>query len=188
MRPIIPKKFLLILTVFVALIGFYYMFATEEGVADKNDYVDQEAIEDAFEVNGPLTLKVVLERIYLDGEVSEEVLEETVWAMEDFWAQYEAWNVIDLGSDQVVFQQYVDDISPLLKANGYFGISEDGILTIYEGKPTEESKIIQSFFQIDVGKLESHQHEKLKDGIRVVSKDEYVQVLETFKPYTTNMQ
>ncbi|CAG9619475.1 intercompartmental signaling factor BofC [Sutcliffiella rhizosphaerae] len=188
MKPIMPNKLLLILTGAFTLFIFFHIFNAHEGVADKQDFVDEEAIEDAFEVSGPLTLKVVLERIYLDGEVSEEVLEKTVWAMEDFWSQYEEWQVIDLDEEQVVFQQYIDDISPLLKSNGYFGISNDGILTIYEGKPTEESKIIQSFFQIDIGKLESHQHEKLKDGIKVVSKDEYVQVLETFKPYTTKKQ
>ncbi|NLP49469.1 intercompartmental signaling factor BofC [Bacillus sp. RO1] len=188
MIPIILKKWILLVVVFVAASGLLYTFATYEGAADENEYVDEEVLEDAFEVNGPLTLKVVLERIYLDGEVSEEILDETVWAMEDFWAQYEDWQVIDLDGEQVVFQQYIDDISPLLKSNGYFGISDDGILTIYEGKPTEASKIIQSFFQIDVGKLESHQHEQLKGGIKVGTKDDYVQVLETFKPYTTKKQ
>ena len=79
---------------------------------------------------------------------------------------------------------HIDDISPLLKSNGYFGITEEGILTIFDGKPDEQSKIIQSFYQIDVEKLESHQHNLLKNGIKVFSKDEYEQVLEAFKPYS----
>jgi forespore regulator of the sigma-K checkpoint len=188
MKPIIPKQLMIIVAAFVAMFGLLYAFSAFQGAADENEYVDEEMFEDAYEVSGPLTLKVVLERIYLDGEVSEETLDQTVWAMEDFWAEYEEWQVIDLDEEQVVFQQYIDDISPLLKSNGYFGISEEGILTIYEGKPTEASKIIQSFFQIDIGKLESHQHEQLKGGIKVVSKDDYVHVLETFKPYTTKKQ
>lgn len=188
MKPIIPKHFWLMITAFITTCGALYSFSTYQGAADENEIVEEEVLEEAYEINGPLTLKVVLERIYLDGEVSEETLQETVWAMEDFWAEYDNWQVIDLNEEQIVFQQYIDDISPLLKTNGYFGISSDGVLTIYEGKPTEASKIIQSFFQIDVGKLESHQHEKLKGGIRVVSKDEYVQVLETFKPYSSQKQ
>ncbi len=135
----------------------------------------------AYEVNGPLTITVILERLYLDGEVSEEIVEETIWSMEDFWAQYEDWQLVHQDEEQVVFQQQIDDISPLLKSNGYFGITEDGILTIYEGKPKESTKVIQSFFQIDVKKLESHQHTRLKEGIRVSSKDHYEDIIETFK-------
>ncbi|QOR65670.1 intercompartmental signaling factor BofC [Cytobacillus suaedae] len=135
----------------------------------------------AYEVNGPLTITVILERLYLDGEVSEEIVEETIWSMEDFWAQYEDWQLVHQDEEQIVFQQQIDDISPLLKSNGYFGITEEGILTIYEGKPKESTKVIQSFFQIDVKKLESHQHTRLKEGIRVSSKDHYEDIIETFK-------
>lgn len=135
----------------------------------------------AYEVNGPLTVTIILERLYLDGEVSEEIVEETIWSMEDFWAQYEDWQLVHHDEEQIVFQQQIDDISPLLKSNGYFGITEEGILTIYEGKPKESTKVIQSFFQIDVKKLESHQHNRLKEGIRVSSKDHYEDIIETFK-------
>ena len=135
----------------------------------------------AYEVNGPLTVTIILERLYLDGEVSEEIVEETIWSMEDFWAQYEDWQLVHQDEEQIVFQQQIDDISPLLKSNGYFGITEEGILTIYEGKPKESTKVIQSFFQIDVEKLESHQHNRLKEGIRVSSKDDYEDIIETFK-------
>ncbi|WP_078379550.1 intercompartmental signaling factor BofC [Sutcliffiella halmapala] len=187
MKPIIPKPTWFIVVAFITTCGILYTFSAYQSAADEPQNVSEEVL-DAYEVNAPLTLKVVLERIYLDGEVSEETLQETVWAMEDFWAEYEEWQVIDLDEEQVVFQQYVDDISPLLKTNGYFGLSGDGVLTIFEGKPQEASKIIQSFFQIDVGKLESHQHQQLKGGIKVVTKDDYVQVLETFKRYSSQKQ
>ncbi|WP_400242622.1 BofC C-terminal domain-containing protein [Niallia sp. JL1B1071] len=131
----------------------------------------------------PKKLEVVLKRIYLDGEVSEETVEETVWSMEDFWSKYDKWQLVDMTSKELVFKQEVDDISPLLKANGYFGINEEGILTIYNGKPAEEN-IIQSFFQIDLKKLESKQHEDLQKGIPIKSRDRYVKALETFKNLT----
>jgi forespore regulator of the sigma-K checkpoint len=56
-------------------------------------------------------------------------------------------------------------------------------LTIFNGRPGQ-SRIIQSFFQIDIRKLESKRQEELIQGIPIKTKDQYVQVLETFKPYS----
>ncbi|MFT4412776.1 BofC C-terminal domain-containing protein [Fredinandcohnia humi] len=149
------------------------------GLSQGNDDTPQE-------VNGPLEVTVILERVYVDGEVSEEIIKETILSMEDFWAQYEDWSLVHQDEEQVVFQQRIDDISPLLKSNGYFGITEDGILSIFNGKPNESNKVIQSFFQIDVEKLESYQHDLLKHGIKIGSKDEYINVIETYKTYTSS--
>lgn len=135
----------------------------------------------------PLTMTVILERVYLDGEISQEVIHETSWSMESFWAKYDQWHLIDIDESTFVFQQQVDDISPLLKANGFFGVTEDGILTIFNGRPGQ-SRIIQSFFQIDILKLESKKQEELIQGIPIKSKDQYVQVLETFKPYSVKKE
>ena len=131
----------------------------------------------------PITMNVILERKYLDGEISQESFEEKIISMEDFWAKYTGWQLIDMDTSHVVFREEVDDISPLLKANGYFGITDDGTLTIFNGKPDEEN-VIQSFFQIDVGKLESIKHAELKKGIPVKDRDQYVNVLESFKNYS----
>jgi forespore regulator of the sigma-K checkpoint len=135
------------------------------------------------EVTSPLTVELLLKCTYLDGEESEETVTETIYSMEYFWAKYEAWQFIGVEENRMVFQKHMDDISPLLKANGYFGVTEDGILTIFNGKPYK-SHIIQSFFQIDVGKLESRKREELREGIPIKTKDRYVEVLETFKSYT----
>lgn len=131
----------------------------------------------------PLHLTVVLEQIYLDGEISQEIVHETVWSMENFWAKYDQWQLTDMDESTMVFRKKVDDISPLLKANGFFGITDDGVLTIFNGRP-DQSRIIQSFFQIDIKRLESKKQEELIQGIPIKSKDHYVQVLETFKPYS----
>lgn len=131
----------------------------------------------------PLNITVILERVYLDGEVSQEMIEETVWSMENFWAKYDAWELKHMDESTMVFSRQMDDISPLLKANGYFGITEDGVLTIFNGRPGR-SKIIQSFFQIDMKKLESKRQEELLQGIPIKTKDHYVEVLETFKNYS----
>lgn len=131
----------------------------------------------------PQQLTIILERIYLDGEISEEVVRDSYWSIENFWAKYDQWQLIDMDASTMVFRKQVDDISPLLKANGYFGLTEDGVLTIFNGRP-DRSRIIQSFFRIDVKKLESNKQEELIQGIPIKTKDRYVEVLETFKPYS----
>jgi forespore regulator of the sigma-K checkpoint len=142
--------------------------------------------ERIYEDNGPVTKTIELQRLYIDGDMSEEIKRETIWSMEDFWAQYEDWQLVHQDEKRIVIRKFIDDISPLLKSNGYFGITEDGILTIFEGKPNESKNVIQSFFHIDVEKLESRQHDHLKKGIPVQTKDHYVEVIETFKHYTAS--
>jgi forespore regulator of the sigma-K checkpoint len=149
----------------------------ETGYAEQmKNHQDQQKSE-------PQQLTIILERIYLDGEMSEEVVLDTYWSIENFWAKYDQWQLVDIDESTMVFRKQVDDISPLLKANGYFGITDDGVLTIYNGRP-DPSRIIQSFFQIDVKKLESKKQEELIQGIPIKTRDRYVEVLETFKPYS----
>jgi forespore regulator of the sigma-K checkpoint len=131
----------------------------------------------------PLNMTVILERVYLDGEISQEVVHETCWSMENFWEKYDQWQLSDIDESTMVFRKQVNDISPLLKANGFFGMTEDGVLTIFNGRP-DQLRIIQSFFQIDIKKLESNKQEELLQGIPIKTKDRYVEVLETFEPYS----
>ncbi len=166
------------------LIGAFYFtffYTDEKQAADGSSLL--ELNETPAEVASAHTITVILERVYLDGEVSEEIVQETIWSMEDFFAAYEQWQLMDMTEDQVVFQKQVDDISPLLKTNGYFGISDNGVLSIFNGKPGQ-AEIIQSFFQIDVEKLESKRHDDLVNGIPIKSKQEYEEVLEQYKAYS----
>ncbi|PLT31001.1 regulator [Peribacillus deserti] len=131
----------------------------------------------------PVEKEVILQRVYVDGDISEESIMETIWSMEDFRAQYTGWQLISQNDKKIVFQKEINDISPLLKTNGYFGLSDDGTLTIFNGRPSE-SHIIQSFFQLDIKKLEGRTQKKLYDGIKISDKKHYNDVLETFKMYT----
>ncbi|WP_059171266.1 BofC C-terminal domain-containing protein [Bacillus sp. FJAT-27445] len=132
----------------------------------------------------PLRLKVTLEEVYVDGEVSQEQLIETAENWEEFWAKYQGWSAVDIGRESVVLRKQIEDISPLLKTNGYFGLNGEGVLAIFNGRPPY-SQIIQSFFQIDVKKLESRKQAELRKGIPIKTKDRYVEVLESFKAYST---
>ncbi|CEG28006.1 BofC C-terminal domain-containing protein [Bacillus sp. B-jedd] len=131
----------------------------------------------------PLRLKVTLEKVYVDGEVSQEHSDVSAASWEEFWARYKDWSAVDVGRESVVLRKHVEDISPLLKANGYFGLNDEGVLAIFNGKPPY-SQIIQSFFQIDVKKLESRKQVELQKGIPIRTRDRYMEVLESFKPYS----
>ncbi|GAE92588.1 forespore regulator of the sigma-K checkpoint [Gracilibacillus boraciitolerans JCM 21714] len=128
-----------------------------------------------------LTIEVTLEKHYIDGKIEKKHVEETITSMQDFWSQYQDWKVMEQKEGYMRFQKQVDDISPYLKANGYFGI-KNGKLTIFEGVPLQE-EAIQSFYQIETEELEAHLYEQLKEGIKINSKQDYIEVLETFKAY-----
>ncbi|ARK29204.1 intercompartmental signaling factor BofC [Halalkalibacter krulwichiae] len=138
--------------------------------------------QEAMPAVNPHTIDVILERVYLDGEMSQERIKETIWSIEDFWAFYDDWVLIDQNENEMIFRKEINDISPLLKMNGYFGITEDGTLSIYEGEPNKD-KIIQSFFQLDTTKLKSKQRMELVRGIPVQDLKHYEEVLQVFAEY-----
>ena len=127
-------------------------------------------------------LQVILQREYLDGELSEEKITEWFWSIEEFKNKYRDWKIIEQTKDHIVLHKMENDISPLLKTNGYFGITKDGTLSIYNGKP-EKDKIIHTFFQIDVGKLEVYQQEELQQGIQIISKDQFNSLMKEYREY-----
>nr|WP_066137219.1 intercompartmental signaling factor BofC [Lederbergia lenta] len=167
----------------IGTVGCIYL--QESATLKNNEVIAASPQEDISESipEKPLKLNITLRRVYLDGEISEEKVSETVWALEDFWAKYEAWQLVDMSDEMVLFELKVDDISPLLKVNGFFGVSNDGTLSIYNGNPQQED-IIQSFFQIDIKKLEGNKHLELQQGIPVKTKEDYSDVLETMKHYS----
>lgn len=128
-------------------------------------------------------ITIMLQRTYLDGEVSQEVFTEKVVNLEKLLEQYKDWQLVDRDDGQIVLQKRIDDISPLLKTSGYFGVSKEGILQIFNGVP-ETDNVIHSFFQIDMKKMESYQRERLKRGIRVKSKERFVEVMEDMEQYS----
>lgn len=92
-----------------------------------------------------------------------------------------------MDGNRIVFKKYVDDISPLLKSNGFFGVTDDGTLSIFNGKP-DVTNVIHSFFQIDIGKLETKTQKELVKGIPVRTKEDFLHVLEAFKPYSVTVE
>ncbi|MGG3573764.1 intercompartmental signaling factor BofC [Bacillus gobiensis] len=133
----------------------------------------------------PLTITVQVENVYLDGDVNIEKYKETIWAMEDFWAEYEGYSLAEQREGFVIFRKQIDDISPLSKLNGYIGLTGDGIISTFHGRPDSVKIPIQLFFQVDTGRLESHIENKLKMGIPFRSKKEFLQVMNQYKLYAS---
>ncbi|WP_416827457.1 BofC C-terminal domain-containing protein [Ectobacillus polymachus] len=129
------------------------------------------------------SITVILQRYYVDGEVSEEIITEKVTNIEAMLKLYQDWQLVERDDSQLVMQKRIDDISPLLKTSGYFGVSKQGMLQLYRGVP-HSNNAIHSFFQLDMKKLESYRKEQLERGIRVKSKKKYEQVLETLQQYS----
>ncbi|MEJ9371507.1 BofC N-terminal domain-containing protein, partial [Schinkia azotoformans] len=85
----------LVLSLVIA--GFSIFFLLYHTAAENNGVRIEQTKEEtqAIEVTGPLTVNVVLQQHYLDGNTSEETVTETIWSMEDFWAQYKDWQLVD---------------------------------------------------------------------------------------------
>ncbi|WP_246363576.1 BofC C-terminal domain-containing protein [Halobacillus locisalis] len=127
----------------------------------------------------PLELTVIMKEHYLDGVIETTTTKETIWSMMDFWAEYKEWTVESQEIDRVVFQREVQDISPLTKKQGYFGLTEDGDLAVFQGQPGE-GKIIQSFKPVPIKPLESKRKSELENGIKIQSYQHFEQVLTQF--------
>lgn len=127
----------------------------------------------------PLKLTVILKEHYIDGVMETTKKEETIWSMMDFWASYEEWTLEDQQLDKVVFQRKVEDISPLTKQQGYFGLTNDGELAVFQGIPNE-GKVMESFKPIPIKPLESKRESELKDGIKIKNYRHFEQVVRQY--------
>lgn len=124
---------------------------------------------------------IQFEKVYLDGDVGIENREETIGKAEDVKAAYKGWRLVDQKKGFILLRKQVDDISPLSKTNGYIGVTEEGVISTFHGRPDVLSEPIQSFFQIDIKRLESRMAEDLQKGIPYRTKKEFEHVIEAVK-------
>lgn len=170
------RLFLIVVLVSAAVLDLFFFTDSPDKKAEAEETITADELEKQ-------QMKVILQLFYLDGEVKEEIVTEDSSNMEELWSEYKDWKLVDINTEHVVFKKYIDDISPVLKANGYFGLAENGTLAIFNGKP-DSSKVIQSFYQIDMEKLEAKKQKELLKGIPVRDKSNFQKVLDAFKPYS----
>ncbi|HBI03635.1 MAG TPA: BofC protein [Paenibacillaceae bacterium] len=132
---------------------------------------------------------VILKKTYVTGEIEIEKKDEVIESTKQLLHRYEGWKLIHREDNEFTFEMRVNDLSPTCKANGYFGINEKGELSLFDGVP-EKEKVIQTFFQINTKKIESHLPKEelsmLKRGIRVQDVDEYNSILSTFSEFANS--
>ncbi|MBO8172583.1 MAG: BofC C-terminal domain-containing protein [Bacillaceae bacterium] len=143
--------------------------------------------EDAFRQVDASQTEITLKKVYVCGVESEQTVYGPPGADDETILQeYPDWQLVSREGNRVLLQQQINDISPLCKENGYFGLTPDQILALFDGPPGEEN-VIQTFYQIDTEKLESRlpreEIEKLYEGIRIRDLAEYYSILSTFGEY-----
>jgi forespore regulator of the sigma-K checkpoint len=138
--------------------------------------------------NQPTTsvnVDLVLKKSYIGGTEEEEKLNKTVSSTDQLMKEYQDWDLESHQGNTFVFKRKIQDLAPICKEKGYFGLSEKGILTLFEGPP-EEKKVIQTFFQINTKKIESSLPNELgylQKGIRIKDLAEYNSILSTYEEY-----
>jgi forespore regulator of the sigma-K checkpoint len=129
------------------------------------------------------TLSLVLTRTYLCGVRDEEHKTVSAEQLGDVMSAYKGWEIVSGDASKLILLKREQDISPACKENGYFGLSEDGVLTLFHGLPQEQN-VIQTFYRINTAKMEAsmsrQELENLKKGIRVRDLAEYHSVLSTY--------
>ncbi|WP_421616858.1 BofC C-terminal domain-containing protein [Brevibacillus sp. TJ4] len=129
---------------------------------------------------------LVLTRSYLCGVRDEEHKPVPVHLLADTMAAYKGWEIVSGDLSKLILLKREHDLSPECKENGHFGLSEDGILTLFHGLP-QEQEVIQTFYRINTEKMEAslskEEVENLKRGIRIHDLAEYHSVLSTYGEY-----
>jgi hypothetical protein len=83
-----------------------------------------------------------------------------------------------------------EEIKDILEEDAYFGLDENGNLSLFDGLP-ENKKVIRSFFQLNIEHLESslprETVNQLYQGIQITDFAEYNSVLSTFSDFALDI-
>jgi forespore regulator of the sigma-K checkpoint len=155
--------------------GTYFVADTMNRQAEHAEEPAMEAMAKPYEL--------VLSRTYLCGLKDEERKQLKGESLQQELSAYSGWEIISAEAGRLVLLKRENDIAPTCKANGYFGLSPDGVLTLFNGLPAEQD-VIQTFYQINTKRMEAslpkEEIELLHRGIRVRDLAEYNSVLSTY--------
>lgn len=134
----------------------------------------------------PKVVEVITRTIYEVGPAEEEIRKLPIAELENLKEEY--GNLIPYGNhkDRYLVERKVRDLSPKVKEEGKIGLTEDGMLILYSGDE-EERKVIETFFQINIERMESslpqEEVEQIRKGIPIHSLAEYNSILSTYGEY-----
>lgn len=135
----------------------------------------------------PVSRRVHLKTVYVSGEEVQTLPGvQTPARLKELIAAHAGWDGRITRDGDLWLERSVNDLSPLTKKEAYFGVDEEGNLTLFQGPP-ESERVMKTFFQMDMGSLKSSLPEgiweQLHQGIRVQDLEEYNSVLSTFSDY-----
>lgn len=135
----------------------------------------------------PDSRRVHLKTVYVSGEEVQTLPGTyTPARLKELIAAHAGWGGRITPEGDLWLLRSVNDLSPLTKKEAYFGVDEQGNLTLFQGPP-EAERVMKTFFQMDMGSLKSSLPEgiweQLHQGIRVQDLEEYNSVLSTFSDY-----
>ncbi|KAI7249688.1 hypothetical protein KC345_g11726 [Hortaea werneckii] len=170
----------------IPAVAAVYNHIEEADGADEAAVMDSKGLLEAVGRDA-VSRTVHLKTIYVAGE---EVMtlsgKRTPAQLKELIAQHAGWSGWLSREGDLWLEQRVNDLSPLTKKQAYFGVDEQGNLTLFKGPPASE-KVMKTFFQMDMGSMKSSLPEgiweQLHQGIRVQDMEEYNSVLSTFSDY-----
>ena len=122
---------MIVLIILAILDLFVFKKGTIKVHAENRTNIEQQELDE---------LQFKLQLLYIDGEVTGEVIKEDVNDIEQLWNEYKDWHLVEINVDHIIFEKEINDISPVLKANGYFGLTDEGMLTVFYGKPGKQQQ------------------------------------------------
>lgn len=170
---------------------FLWMWMNEEPVSlddlpvyQPTSQSGEHAVEDASSLQEEVPYTVTKHSIYVCGEETSDLGTWTGREIMD-WLQESPGREWEWQEHQhVKLTEHVLDLAPACKGEVYFGLDTEGNLSLFEGAPGSNNKVLQTFFQIDIEYLESSLPQQtvnsLYEGIRIHDYEEYNSVLSTF--------
>lgn len=133
-------------------------------------------------------MRAIIHRVYVCGEEIVEL--DHLLSYDDvivLATQHPEWRLsVDQAHTIIRFEEQVNDLSPHCKVHAFFGIDDEGLFSLYDGKPAEDN-VMKTFFQLNIPYLESklpkQEFEHLQMGIRVRDIEEYDSVLATYNEF-----
>jgi forespore regulator of the sigma-K checkpoint len=181
MRLRIISALLLVITICFGM-SYQSIAQGSQTICDKKDVKDHQVMG-PLSVKTPKIINVHLKTLFMDGVSIVNVVDDHFISLDSVVTKYEGFHLAKCSEKNVFLFKKVDDLSPVSKTAGIFGLKDGKILTLYKGDP-DKNQIIQTFFQIDVNALEADAFNHLRQGIRISDKNQYIKVIQSFSKYT----
>ena len=180
-------KWLVVLLVGIAIcFGMNnYSLASSNSICNKKVEKEHQVME-PLSVKTPKMVNVHLKTTFIDGISIVNIVPDHFISAETVMAKYSGWRMAKCNERDVFLFKKVDDLSPISKTAGIFGLKDGNILTLYKGNPNEK-QIIQTFFQIDVNAMEADAANQLQHGIKISNKKQYNKVIHDLSKFAVKL-